>query len=107
MPVPVVASLALALSPMFAGLARLIAGAGVGLLMYYFLDTTFRPYLEDVFIAIVGTSQEMGSLAGAGASLYGYFEITKILQLVVSAYSAAFAIRLMRVAFTAFSAKKA
>lgn len=42
MPVPVVASLALALSPMFAGLARLIAGAGVGLLTYYFLDSTFR-----------------------------------------------------------------
>lgn len=108
MPVPVVAAtLALALSPMFAALARLIAGAGIALLTYQLVDTKVRPYFEDIFIALIGTSQEMGSVSGAGAQIYSYFEFTHALQIVVAAYVAAFSIRVSRLAFSAFSVTKA
>jgi len=106
MPVPV-ATLALALSPMFAALARLIVGAGVAILTYTLIDSTVRPYFEDLFISLISTAQDMNSVASAGASLYGYFEFTKVIQLIVSCYWAAFSIRIARLSFSAFSTVKA
>lgn len=103
---PVIASLALALSPMFAGLARLIAGAGIALAMYVLIDETVRPYFEDIFLSIVGTAQEINSVAGAGASLFRYFEIVHLFQIVIAAYVAAFSIRVARLSFSAFTAAK-
>lgn len=108
MPVPLIAgSLALALSPMLAALGRLIVGAAVALATYALFDSVVRPHFEDIFTAMIGTSFEMNSLAGAGASLYRYFEFTHILQIVVAAYVAAFSIRIARFAFSAFSVAKA
>lgn len=99
--------LALALAPMLAALGRLIIGAGVAVLTFKLLDETVRPYFEDLFIAIIGTSQTLGSVGGAGSSIFGYFEITHALQIVIAAYVAAFSIRIARVAFSAFSVTKA
>lgn len=105
MPVPVPA-LALALSPMFAALARLIVGAGVAVATYNLIDATVRPYFEDIFISIVGTAQQINSVAGAGSSLFAYFEIIHIFQIVIAAYVAAFSIRIARLSFSAFTAVK-
>lgn len=99
------AALALALAPMFAALARLIAGAAVALLLFTLMDTVVRPYFEDVFIALVGSAQSMDSLSGL-STLYSYFEFTKIIQLVVAAYVAAFSIRVAKLAFSAFGVVK-
>lgn len=103
---PVIASLALALSPMLAALGRLIVGAGIALLTYQLIDQTVRPYFEDVFIALVGSAQDMQSIGDSMGGLYNYFEFTKIIQLVVAAYVAAFSIRVAKVAFSAFAVSK-
>lgn len=105
MPLPLAgAALSFALAPMFAAIVRVIAGTFVAYQTYQLLDTLVRPYIEDIFIAIIGTAQEIQGLGGIG-SLLSYFEFVKIVQIIVSAYSAAFAIRIARASFSAFNSQ--
>lgn len=105
MPAPIVAAaLTYALAPMFLAVIRAVMGVGVGYMTYSMLDSTVRPYIEDIFVALVGTAQEIQGV-GALGSLLSYFEFVKIVQLIVSAYAASFSIRIARLSFTAFSAE--
>jgi len=93
--------LGLVLSPMFLGLARILTGAAVAGGVYAFISLTVMPAFSSMAVQTTSASLNLTGFS----PLLDFFDFAHLISLILSAYAAAFSVKLALKAIQAFSVK--
>ncbi|MCE6787485.1 DUF2523 domain-containing protein, partial [Acinetobacter baumannii] len=82
--------------------AKLILGTATAGIIYLFLTSTIKPFIDEMQQKIVDKAAELSTIGGTAAEVIQYFDFIQCVNIMLSASAACFSWKLLSAAIRAF-----